>query len=1273
MSDNWYTHSSPEDKDKTSCTLKRDNRGVTTEEIRNNTVTESSSVENIKIIKHKKRKNKRSKGIRKIQSDRTPNDPWYIGLLLGILQVVAVSLMNVGDVMKRITGITYMAALAVTKAGKTIKSETRNRKENIEEGIIGYLKKCIQWFVAKIEQLQELRRKGCYMLGAENEVFIEIPCSEATNGKLVLLVDSGADASLIKRSILLPEVRVNDKITKSLRGAFGGYTRTLGEVRIEEESLNGVKLVFHTVGNGTEIPADGILGRDNIWNSSVINARERELVFFDQGNREILKLPLMSVENINQCRTGLSSRIVIPARVRQSVKIRVYTNIEEIIIHKDEVAPGVYIGESLTKVNNGEAFVPILNTTDENFSFPENYAPKFSRYNQFREPKEKFIGNFTSMDVGNRVKTILKTLDLDSNLSNEERASIDKLVTNYQDVFHLEGDKLTFTSVLKHEISVASDQAPINQKQYRLPHAHRDEINRQVDQMLKDDIITHSVSPWNSPLLLVPKKTDKDGNKKWRLVIDFRKVNEATVKQVFPIPRIEEILDQLGHSKYFSTIDLASGYHQVLVDEKAREKTAFSSGYGHYEFKRMPFGLTGAPATFQRIMNSILTGLQGIDCFVYLDDIVVYGKNLKEHERRLCNVLEVLRNNNLKINTGKCQFLRREIIYLGHKCSGNGALPDPSRVECVKNIPKPRNLKEVQTFLGLVNYYRKFISNCAEIQEPINNLKKKGTKFDWDEKCDKAFNDLKDAIINPPVLAYPDFEKPFILTTDASNVAVGAVLSQGEAGNDRPVMFASKALNDAERRYSTIEKELLAIVWATEYFRHYLLHRHFTIYTDHQPLRGNVKLKKQTYRFTKFIHKLSEYDYEIIYKPGKKNQNADALSRLPIPAEDIMRVKTRAMAKEKEQGNLSEGENNGDNQEEAIRTQQRILTDPKDIQTVLRDFHDSVLGGHKGVRKTFLRIKQYYKWPGMKKQITDYVLGCGKCQANKSSKLTKMPMVITDTPIKPFDKVHMDIVGILPTTVSGNRFILTFQDDFSKFMTCAAIPDAEASTVAKVFFEDIITRFNIPKVLVTDNGTNFTSKLFSEVCKMLGVKKVHISPYHPQANGSLERSHRPLAEYLRSFAKEDGSNWDQWLGTAMHVHNNSVHTSTKQTPFRTLYGFEFDMPTNLKKKCSPIYNHDDQSKLLKYQIQRGHEIAKENLEKAKINSKKGYDSYVNPKTFTIGEKVMIKNQVRKNKFSPIWNGPFVVTKIVSKTNTVVKIKNKDKVIHNNLLKVYKEN
>ena len=228
-------------------------------------------------------------------------------------------------------------------------------------------------------------------------------------------------------------------------------------------------------------------------------------------------------------------------------------------------------------------------------------------------------------------------------------------------------------------------------------------------------------------------------------------------------------------------------------------------------------------------------------------------------------------------------------------------MPDPGKIECVLNIPAPKNIKGVQAFLGLVNYYRKFINNCAEIQEPINRLKKKGVKFLWDEKCEQAFKELKHAITNPPLLAYPDFNKPFILTTDASNVAIGAVLSQGEVGSDRPIMFASKALNDAEGRYSTIEKEMLAIVWATNHFRPYLLQKHFKVYTDHQPLRGIIKHKNQTSRLAKFGHNLSEFDYEIIYKPGKKNLNADALSRLPVEADDIIAVQTRQMTEKSNQ------------------------------------------------------------------------------------------------------------------------------------------------------------------------------------------------------------------------------------------------------------------------------------------------------------------------------------------------------------------------------------
>ena len=1124
--------------------------------------------------------------------------------------------------------------------------------------------------------------------------FVRVPCAQAKLGYLVLLVDTGADTSLVKAGSLAMGVKRDETVVKNLRGAFGGCSRTMGLVEVVHLDTE-LAFTMHCVDQGDSLPGDGILGRDNLWGRAVADTVNLVLKLYSNGGEWSMPLISFNEATGSSVVNMLGEIKVSKARSVTIASVRVDSKHSTVVIEKQELSPGVYLGATVTDVKDGMVKVPVLNATETDYYLEGGFRPRFTGMVNFREPAEGMIAHVQDTDITERIGRIMRAVKIDSDINNEERASVEAICAAYHDVFWMEGDRLSCTNVVRHRIPIQAGQLPINQKQYRLPQVHRDEINRQVQKMTEDGIISHSVSPWNSPLLLVPKKSNNKGVKNWRVVVDFRKLNEATVKQVFPIPRMDEILDQLGSSRYFSTLDLASGYHQVEMDKGDREKTAFSTALGHFEFNRMPFGLTGAPATFQRLMNHVLTGLQGIECFVYLDDIVVYGGSLVEHETRLCKVLQLLRENNLKVKTEKCNFLRREIVYLGHMCSEKGALPDPEKVKCVGDFPTPRNKKEVQSFLGLVNYYRKFIPGTAQVALPINKLLRKDCAFNWTIDCQHAFEKLKRAIITPPVLAYPDFRKPFILTTDASGGAIGAVLSQEEGGDDRPIAFASRSLCDAETRYSTIEKEFLAIVWAVKNFRPYLLGRHFKIYTDHQPLRGIANLKDQTSRLARFRHKLSEYDFEIRYKPGRKNQNADALSRIPYPSEEILMVHTRAMAKDI----IAKGNNEPDVKEDEYLSAEGDQKDvrgvgtmfvpgeceegmsnpvptiirlrgTKEIATVLRDFHDNPLGGHLGIKRTVERIRRQFCWRGMVNDIKKYIKKCIKCQRNKSSRKTLMPMVLTDTAVRPFQKIYMDMVGPLPETTSGNKLILTVQDDFSKFMLCAPMPDGEASTVAKVFFSEVIARYGVPSILVTDNGTNFMSKVFSETCKLLGIKKLNTTPYHPQANGSLERSHRPLAEYLRSFVDEDGSNWDQWLAPAMHVHNNAVHTSTGQTPFRTLYGFDINVPSNLSSKCAPLYNPNDPSKVLKYQLQRSHELVRKNQEKAKLIAKGNYDKRSNGIVFAVGDRVLVRNNTRKNKFSPIWTGPYEVISVDSPVTTTVRVRGKNRKWHNNHLRVY---
>lgn len=363
------------------------------------------------------------------------------------------------------------------------------------------------------------------------------------------------------------------------------------------------------------------------------------------------------------------------------------------------------------------------------------------------------------------------------------------------------------------------DAAPTYIPNYKGIHSQQQIIQDEVQKLLDEDIIEPSVSPYNSPILLVPKKAD-DASKKWRLVVDFRQLNKKVLADKFPLPRIDTILDQLGRAKYFSTLDLMAGFHQIPLDQDSRKYTAFSTSSGHFNFKRLPFGLNVSPNSFQRMMNIAMAGLTLECAFIYIDDIVITGCSTTHHFENLRKVFERLRHYNLKLNASKCKFFRTEVTYLGHKITDRGILPDDSKFEALTKFPTPTNADEARRSVAFCNYYRKFVPNFAHIAKPLN----------------ASFQTLKRYLISPQILRYPDFSRRFILTTDASDVACGAVLSQIYEDGDHPVAFASKSFTPGERNKPIIEKELTAIHWAVNYLQAYLYGNRFLVRTDHRPL-----------------------------------------------------------------------------------------------------------------------------------------------------------------------------------------------------------------------------------------------------------------------------------------------------------------------------------------------------------------------------------------------------------------------------------------------------
>ena len=1180
---------------------------------------------------------------------------------------------------------------------------------------------------------------------------------------LRLFVDSGSEVSILKEH---NQISFNSKQKSKLLGIDENPVYTLGSRYLDFSIANiSLKQKFHFVKENFPIPFDGILGLDFIIKyrvkldlasskfSLVSNDKEFEINFEGLNND---KLPSVLV---------IREEVVIPPRSENFVNLK--TGIDfDFVCKNSQLFDGVFVGNSICRAKDNSVVISVINSLSEPVSL--------KNINLEIEPLESFNVLTISIDQDDRFKVLEESLSLKS-LNFEEREQILRLCSQYDDIFYLTGDKLTYTDAVKHHIPLIENAPVINVKPYRLPISQRGEIKRQIDKLIADDIVVPSKSPFNSPLLIVPKKLDADGQRQWRVVVDFRRLNELTCGDSFPLPNISDILDQLGQSKYFSTLDLASGYHQVLVGDEDRYKTAFSTTDGHYEFARMPFGLKTAPATFQRMMNTILLGLNGVKCFVYLDDIVVYGKCLAEHIERLEEVFDRIRQFNLKLNPSKCYFLSKDVAYLGHRITTDGIFPDQSKIQCILDYPTPKDIKGVRTFLGFCGYYRRFISNFAALTKPLNNLLKKDSRFCWDDAANDSFLTLKRLLSNPPILQYPDFDRAFILTTDASGEAIGSVLSQGKPGEDLPIAYASRMMNKHEKNYSVSEKELLAITWSVKHFRPYLFGKKFTIYCDHKPLTYLMSVRDPSSRLLRFRLKLDEYDYEIIHKPGKINTNADALSRAfpiqkgsrpkrpvrrrrrqrtPDPTTSISEIdlsntvvdnsvnltpfdlsvtnkssslkdnvvhsNINSLQKQNKRNRyvnserISQSQNKSSvncdksvsfldslsknskitlgksastsfqtSSEPAYRefiedskdpnSVRRILPTEDEIPEILRECHDSPTGGHQGVLRTFKRIKTRYAWPGMLSDISRYVKKCPKCQVMKPSASQNVPMTITTTSTYIFEKVFMDIVGPLPLTPRNNRYLLTVQDDLSKFLVAVPIPNQESQTIAEAFSRKFICNYGVPKIIQTDQGSNFVSRLFKHLCKTFGITKINSTAYRPQSQGCLERTHRTVKEYLRSFVDRGQKDWDLRTAFACFSFNTAVSSSTEFTPFELVYGQTCRLPSSIMREPVESVDSNRPVEALLNALRETTAIARENQIFNKIERKLTFDKKCKTKNFQVGDLVLLKNEQitpdLTKKLMPCWVGPYEII-TTSPTNSKIIVNGRPVLVHNSRLKKY---
>lgn len=674
------------------------------------------------------------------------------------------------------------------------------------------------------------------------------------------LVDSQADISVIKISALTENTFYDTSEIILIKGVTNSTIPSLGTVMIDLFIENVIiEHKFHLVDDDMAIPTDGIIGIDFIKSNKCC-------LDYDSMS---LTIRLPNLELFIPIRSELAENIVtIPARSEVFRIFRVTATHFPRFIESQEIATDVIIPN--TMAYSSEVWIRVLNTSDE-CKIVDTGALKSKHIDDFNI----FLANDTSCSRNEDLANILKR-----RFPRHAPPQLLDLCMQFAHIFSMPGDKATVNNFYEQSLKL-KDETPVYVKNYRLPQSQKSEIENQVKSLLAKDLIELSTSPYNSPLILVPKKST-DGTKKWRMCVDYRLLNKKLVPDKFPLPRIEEILDGLGRAKYFSVMDLQSGFHQIPLEKSSRPATAFSSDRGFYQWKVLPFGLSVAPSSFSRMMTLAFAGLTPEQAFIYMDDIIVIGFSEQNHLQNLKSIFEVCEKYNLKLNPDKCDFFKPEVTFLGHTCSDKGLLPDHRKISAIENYPRPHDKEATKRFVAFANYYRRFIPNFAAITQPLNKLTRKRVEFTWTDECEKSFITLKNKLRSPQILQYPDFSKPFLVTVDASNFACGAILSQNFDGEDLPICFISKSFQKGELNKPVIEKELLAIHFAVTTLRPYLYGRTFTVRSDHKPLIFLYNLKNPASKLTRVRLELEEYDFVVEYIKGKDNVAADALSRISI-------------------------------------------------------------------------------------------------------------------------------------------------------------------------------------------------------------------------------------------------------------------------------------------------------------------------------------------------------------------------------------------------------
>ena len=833
------------------------------------------------------------------------------------------------------------------------------------------------------------------------------------------------------------------------------------------------------------------------------------------------------------------------------------------------------------------------------------------------------------------------------------------IVRDFPEVFPEDLPGLPPQRQVQFHIDLVPGAAPVARSPYRLAPSEMQELSNQLQELLDKGFIRPSSSPWGAPVLFVKKK---DGS--FRMCIDYRELNKLTVKNRYPLPRIDDLFDQLQGSSYYSKIDLRSGYHQLRVREEDIQKTAFRTRYGHYEFQVMPFGLTNAPAVFMDLMNRVCKPYLDKFVIVFIDDILIYSKSKEEHEEHLRLILELLKREELYAKFSKFEFWIQKVQFLGHVIDSQGIHVDPAKIESIKDWAAPRTATEIRQFLGLAGYYRRFIENFSKIAKPLTKMTQKTEKFDWGEEQESAFQLLKQKLCSAPILSLPEGTEDFVVYCDASHKGLGCVLMQRE----KVIAYASRQLKTHEANYTTHDLELGAVVFALKIWRHYLYGTKCTVFTDHKSLQHILDQKELNMRQRRWIELLSDYDCDIRYHPGKANVVADALSR----KERAKPLRVRALVMTI-QSNLPSQIR--DAQAEALKDEnvknETLRGMDKSFETktdgtkcfmnrswlphfgglrdlIMNESHKSKYSIHPGSDKMYHDLKTLYWWPNMKAEIATFVSKCLTCskvkaECQKPSGLLQQPEI----PQWKWERITMDFITKLPKTPHGYDTIWVIVDRLTKSAHFLAIKETDKmEKLARLYLKEIVSRHGVPVSIISDRDGRFTSRFWQSLQKALGTQLDMSTAYHPQTDGQSERTIQTLKDMLRACVIDFGNRWDLHLPLAEFSYNNSYHTSIKAAPFEALYGRKCRSPVfwtevGDSQLIGPEIIHETTEKIVKI---------KERLIAARDRQKNYANIRRKPMEFQVGDMVLLKVAPwkgvirfgKRGKLNPRYIGPFKI-------------------------------